>query len=109
MLLEVSEEIQEELLLFVRQTEEENMDKNVEFFDINYNEKIKYFHTYIEELHDNSFTYLEALAEFCRKFDIDEEKVAKYISPSLRDAIYEESVKLNLMKKDKMKDAQQLL
>lgn len=88
----------EDLLIFL-QAEENDLQKNDEFFETNYNERLLYFHQWVEKLHKGSFTYLEAIANFAEEHDIEVEKCAKYISADLKQKIYEESVALNLMKR----------
>lgn len=101
--------IEEDVLLFFQAEEEQTMEKNENFFDTNYTDRVDYFHKYVRRLHNDGLTYLEALVEFCNHVDCDEEKVAKYISPSLKQDIYEESVELNIIKPKESENATQLL
>lgn len=101
--------INDEMLLFFQVEEEQQMEKNQNFFETDYTDRVEYFHKYVAKLHKDGLTYLECLVDFCNHVDCDEKKVAKYISPSLKQEIYEESVFLNIIKRKEMNSADQLL
>lgn len=66
----------------------------------NKQERVVYFTKWILNLHDNGYTYLEAIVNFCDSHDIDYEDSAKLISHDLKSKMYEEALQLNQLKSD---------
>lgn len=95
----------DDTLIFLRQ--EDEMDKNPDFLQENLQERMVYFTRWVDDLVDNGgYTYLEAIADFADKHDIEYEKTVKYISGELKQKIYQEAVKLNMIKNNEFNTAQ---
>lgn len=66
----------------------------------NIKQKQNYFCSNIEKLViEKRLTYLEAITFFCEKHDLPIEHAAGLINFSIRDHLYSEGMKLNLLKK----------
>jgi hypothetical protein len=87
-----------DVLLFLEDLEEQ-MD-NSEFFKTNLVDRMKYFTEYVNRLHNGSYSYLEAIAEFCSSHDISHEDVQKLISHELKAQLYLECIANNMIKDD---------
>ena len=87
----------EELNFFV-----ENMaqDESNDFLQNNQVDRLIYFHRFVRELHEGSYSYLEAIVEFGKKHDLDADMCAKLISADLRNDIYNEAIKSKMLKRD---------
>lgn len=87
----------EELNFFV-----ENMaqDNTTEIFHINNVDRLIYFHRFVRELHEGSYSYLEAIVEFGKMHDLDADMCAKLISADLKNDIYNEAVANRMIKSE---------
>lgn len=61
-------------------------------------EKMLFCQKFVNNLVKGGLTYLEALTQFCRVYDIGEENINDYLSHSLRTNLYDESVERHLIK-----------
>lgn len=55
----------------------------------------------VELNYKKSQSWIESLAEYCTKYDVEEHNIVKYLSPALVERIKSEAKQLNLIKKDK--------
>lgn len=87
----------EEVLLFFGETEE-SLASQDEILGQTIEDRMVYLTEWVNEQHSGGYTYLESIANFVKYHDMDEERVVKYISPSLKDKIYMECLELNMIK-----------
>lgn len=52
----------------------------------------------VEEFYEHSETWLEAIAEYCQEFDLEESEVIPYLSPVLLERLRSESINLKRIK-----------
>lgn len=54
----------------------------------------------VDELHVGSYSYLDAILELCKKYEIEVVSANKFITASLKKKIEAEAVRLNLIKRE---------
>lgn len=89
----------EDALMLFTQSMEDDMEKDNNFLETNFQERVLYFTRWIDSLHDGGLTYLEAIVDFCDKHDVEYENITKLITESMKMKIYDEAVSLNQVKK----------
>jgi hypothetical protein len=88
----------EDVLLFLEDLDDQM--NNSEFLKNNLTERMVYFTQYVNRLHEGSYSYLEAISEFCISHDISHDDVQKLISDEMKANLYIECVKNNMIKDD---------
>ena len=88
-----------EQLNFFVQDMENNLESS-EFLQNSYQDRILHFHRYVRNLHNNAYTYLEAIVEFSKEHDLEYEACVKLISEDLKTDI-EAECSFNNQLKDK--------
>ena len=86
----------EQLNFFVQDMEEQL--ETSEFLKNSYQDRLVHFYKYVERLHNGNYTYLEAILEFSKEYDLEYEDCAKLISPSLKSLIENECMTNNQLK-----------
>lgn len=86
----------EQLNFFVQDMEEQL--ETSEFLKNSYQDRLLHFHKYVDKLHNGNYTYLEAILEFSKEYDLEYADCAKLISPSLKGLIEIECTSNNQLK-----------
>jgi hypothetical protein len=86
----------EQLNFFVQDMEEQL--ETSEFLKNSYQDRLLHFHKYVNRLHDGNYTYLEAILEFSKEYDLEYTDCVKLISPSLLGLIEMECTNNNQLK-----------
>ena len=86
----------EELNFFVQDMEIQL--ESSEFLKNTYQDRLLHFHKYVSRLHEGNYTYLEAILEFCKEYDLEYSECVKLISPSLMGEIELECSRNNQLK-----------
>jgi hypothetical protein len=86
----------EQLNFFVQDMEEQL--ETSEFLKNSYQDRLLHFHKYVNRLHDGNYTYLEAILEFSKEYDLEYTDCVKLISPSLLGLIEMECTSNNQLK-----------
>lgn len=86
----------EQLNFFVQDMEEQL--ETSEFLKNSYQDRLLHFHKYVDKLHNGNYTYLEAILEFSKEYDLEYVDCVKLISPDLKGKIELECMINNQLK-----------
>lgn len=86
----------EQLNFFVQDMEDQL--QTSEFLKNSYQDRLVHFHKYVNRLYDGNYTYLEAILEFSKEYDLEYTDCVKLISPSLHGDIERECQLNNQLK-----------